>query len=117
MEFFNLDNLKELEKKLEDSEGRDILALEYEKMITLSEDFEEALVFTELFEMDIEKFEELEAQINNAFEIMESVEFAHIEMFSQKRLNRRKNADQGRRLEKLGALKKALNSFLDEFLE
>ena len=117
MEFFNLDNLKELGKKLESSEERDILSLEYEKMITLSEDFREALVFMELFEMDLEKFEELEAQINEAFEIMESVDFAHFEMFSTKRLNRRKNADQARRLAKLGALKQALNSFLDEFLE
>lgn len=117
MEFFNLDNLRELEKKLEDSEERDILALEYEKMITLSEDFREALVFTELFEMDLERFEELERQINEAFEIMSTVNFAHFEMFSEKILNRRKNADQERRLAKLEALKNALNSFLDEFLE
>ena len=117
MEFFNLDNLKELGKKLEDPEERDILALEYEKMITLSEDLREALVFMELFEMDLEKFEELEKQINEAFEIMANIDFAHFEMFSEKRLNRRKNADQERRLAKLEALKKALNSFLDEFLE
>ena len=117
MEFFNLENLKILEKKLGDSKEREYIAKEYEKMINLSEEFGEALVFTDLLEIDFEKFEELEAQINSAFEIMASIDFAHFEMFSKKRLNRRKNADQERRLAKLGALKKALNSFLDEFWE
>lgn len=116
MEFFNLDNLKILEKKLEDSNERKNIAAEYGKMINLSEELGEALVFTDLFEMDLEKFEILEAQINDAYNIMSIIEFAHFEV-SKERLNRRKYAEQERRIEKLKALKKALNSFLDEFLE
>ena len=117
MEFFNLDNLKILEKKLEDSNERKNSAAEYGKMINLSEEFGEALVFTDLFEMDLEKFEILEEQINHVYYIMLTIAFAHSTIFSEGRLSRRKYAEQERRIEKLKALKKALNSFLDEFLE